>query len=45
MADNYSKTVSKPLQPSKRTLQAILNYSKAYALLKCKTLSFDFNQN
>jgi hypothetical protein len=45
MEKNYTNSVSKPLQPSPKTLQTILNYSKAYALLKCKSLEFDFNQN
>lgn len=45
MAKFYTNAVSKPLQPSPKTLQTILNYSKAYALLKCKSLEFDFNQN
>ena len=39
------KSTSKPMKPSEKTIQAILNFSKAMTVVNYKDLQFDCIQN
>lgn len=45
MTENYTVKKEKELKPQKATIQTILNYSKAYKVVKSKGFSFGMNAN